>query len=96
MQVPYGVVHSSPEGRLISIVEKPVLPFSISAGINVFSPEALSSIPSNTFFDIPDFFREILAREMPVYVHEINEYWLDIGHPDDYTRADRDARMFFL
>jgi len=95
MQAPYGVVRSSPEGRLLDIEEKPVLPFCIHAGINVLSSEALSLVPKNSFFDIPDLFKEILARNMPAQVYEINEYWLDIGRMADFEQAANDYQKYW-
>lgn len=90
MQIPYGVVRCTPEGRLAGIDEKPLLPFAISAGINVFSPEALAYIPRGSFFDIPDLFTTLLAKDKAVAVYETDEYWIDIGRESDYNQADKD------
>lgn len=94
-QIPYGVVHYTADGRLTGVEEKPILSVSISAGINIVSPEALSYIPKGCFFDIPDLFRALLADNKPVSVYTTSDYWLDIGHEEDYRRADDDFFTFF-
>ena len=95
LQVPYGVVDSSPEGRITAIREKPVLRFPVSAGINVLSPAALEYIPNNTFFDMPELFRTLVDKGLAPQVYVTDEYWLDIGRQDDYSRAGLDFQERF-
>jgi dTDP-glucose pyrophosphorylase len=93
-QVPYGVVNIE-EGRVKSIIEKPVHKFFVSAGIYMLSPEALSLIPSGEFFDMPSLFEKIIDKNDKASSFPIHEYWLDIGRMNDYERANSEYHEVF-
>ncbi len=90
MQVPYGVVEATQQNKLKSIQEKPVFDFCISAGINVLTPEVLTLIPKNTFFDMPELFKKIMQLGKTTQLFETKDYWLDVGNPIDYEKALKD------
>lgn len=90
MQIPYGVVSQDADGYMTNIEEKPQHTFSINAGINVLSPETLTRIPKDTFFDMPDLFDKLLADGLRPAVYNMSEYWLDIGRISDYRRANEE------
>jgi dTDP-glucose pyrophosphorylase len=91
-QVPYGVVNIV-EQRIVDIDEKPVHRFFVNAGIYVLDPEALSDIPTQTFFDMPQLFERIIAQKEETRVFPIHEYWLDIGKMEDFKIANREYRQ---
>ncbi len=95
MHVPYGVVDFDQTKTISSLREKPAITFPISAGINVLSPEALSYIPTDQFFDMPDLYRTLLEHGHHPRVYETNEYWIDIGRQGDYTQANEDFDQYF-
>lgn len=94
VQIPYGVVRRSDDFYMEGIEEKPQHSFAVSAGINVLSPEVMSCIPHNTFYDMPELFSELLRRGMRPAVHEMTEYWLDIGRISDYRRANEEFSQY--
>jgi NDP-sugar pyrophosphorylase family protein len=85
-QVPYGVVRTK-DSRILGIDEKPIHRFFVNAGIYVLEPAALKSIPSATYFDMPSLFDCIIAIDFDTSVFPVREYWLDIGHMNDFDRA---------
>ncbi len=88
-QVPYGVVNV--EGsRILSIVEKPVHKFFVSAGIYMLSPDVLELIPKNAFYDMPTLFDALIARKKTAVSFPLREYWLDIGRIEEYERANNE------
>lgn len=93
-QVPYGVVETD-HARLLSISEKPVQQFFVSAGMYVLEPEAVDLIPRDTFFDMPMLFEALLAQGAEASVFPIREYWLDIGRLDDLERAQSEFGKVF-
>ena len=94
LEVPYRVV-SIERNRLRGIEEKPKEKFHINAGLYVINPELINYIPENTYFDMPELFK-ILAREnRETAVYPIREYWMDIGHMDDYERANGEYQRIF-
>ncbi|MFH0709177.1 MAG: nucleotidyltransferase family protein [Pseudomonadota bacterium] len=93
-QVPYGVVNID-GSRILSIEEKPVHKFFVSAGIYMLSPEVISIIPQNQFYDMPTLFEKIIATDGRASSFPIHEYWLDIGRMDDYERANSEYECVF-
>lgn len=93
-QVPYGVVNIE-NGKISSIVEKPIHKFFVSAGIYMLSPEVLSLIPNGEFFDMPSLFEKIISKNGKALSFPIHEYWLDIGRINDYEQANSEYLEVF-
>jgi NDP-sugar pyrophosphorylase family protein len=74
-------------GRVRDYVEKPVQHHDVSMGIYVFEPHALRYIEPACYLDLPDFVLRLLANGEKVCAYRFDGYWLDIGRPDDYSRA---------
>jgi dTDP-glucose pyrophosphorylase len=94
MQVPFGVIRER-GGFVEAIEEKPVQTFTVSAGIYVLSPSTLRLVPEATRFDMPALFEASIKLELRARCHRIEGYWLDIGHPRDYERANLDFDEVF-
>jgi dTDP-glucose pyrophosphorylase/CBS domain-containing protein len=86
IDVPFGVVESDGV-RVRDLREKPSLTFFINAGIYLLEPSAWDRIPENTHFDMTDLIKCLVDEERVVASFPILEYWLDIGRPEDYQRA---------
>ena len=41
---------------------------------------------------MPTLFDELIDLKKKVYTFEIENYWLDIGHKADYTKANNDIK----
>lgn len=93
-QVPYGVVNVQ-DGRIVSIEEKPTHKFFVSAGIYMLSPQILTSIPEDEFFDMPTLFEKLISNRHNTVSFPIREYWLDIGRMSDYERANSEYSGVF-
>lgn len=93
-QVPYGVVNLD-GNQIISIEEKPVYNFFVSAGIYVLSPEILQLIPKNEFYDMPTLFEKLISLNKSTVSFPIHEYWLDIGRMDEYEQANNEYHGVF-
>jgi dTDP-glucose pyrophosphorylase len=94
LEVPYGVVFIE-KNRFIGIEEKPKERFHINAGLYVINPELINYIPENTYFDMPELFKRLARENRETAVYPIREYWMDIGHMDDYERANGEYREVF-
>jgi len=86
-QVPYGVVNIE-NGKILSIEEKPVHKFFVSAGIYMLSPKSISHIPENEFYDMPTLFDKLIAMQENTVSFPLREYWLDIGRMEEYEKAN--------
>jgi len=86
VEIPYGVIETD-GARILGILEKPTQQLLINAGVYVVQPECLESIPKGEYFDMPDLFLRLVEAGKFVSVFSTDEYWLDIGHMDDYRKA---------
>jgi len=88
--VQFGVIETAATGQITEYKEKPNLDYLVSMGIYVFSPEVRDYIPLSQKFDFPDLIQCLLKNKKRVQAYESDAYWLDIGRPDDYQRANED------
>ena len=85
-KVPYGVVELDKDDNFIGVVEKPVNNYLISAGINIFSPDALSYLDGKKL-DVPQVVERLSSEGKKIGVYKIDRPWLDIGQAKDYEKA---------
>jgi len=90
VQNDYGVLHlADGDTDIVSVTgyeEKPKTSITVSMGVYAIEPEALAMVPAGRF-DIPDLVVKLLDEGMGVGAYPFEGYWLDIGRPDDYDRA---------
>jgi dTDP-4-amino-4,6-dideoxygalactose transaminase len=88
--VQFGVVETGLNGQITQYKEKPSLDYMVSMGIYVFSPNVREYIPRGQKFDFPELVQRLLAKGQRVMAYESDAYWLDIGRPDDYQKANEE------
>jgi dTDP-glucose pyrophosphorylase len=89
VSVPYGVVES--DGKFISSLnEKPKYTYYSNAGIYMFKREHVTKIPKDVFFNATDLMEKLLEEGLKIAHYPINTYWLDIGKPRDFEKAQKD------
>ena len=86
VSVPFGVIDSE-HGYATKISEKPTLNFFVNAGIYLLQPSVQNLITPGEAFDMTDLIDRLLKAKRPVATFPMREYWLDIGQPADYERA---------
>ena len=91
IDVPFGVVECD-DVRITELREKPSYTLFINAGVYLLEPTARDYIPDDTYFDMTDLIKRLLDAGRTVVSFPIIEYWLDIGRPEDYVRAQEDLR----
>ncbi|PCJ20690.1 MAG: mannose-1-phosphate guanyltransferase [Candidatus Cloacimonadota bacterium] len=88
----YGVI-SSVGSDILSIQEKPQIETEIVAGIYCLSPSVLNLIPHNSFYQMNDLLQTVLdTGRLKKYL--ISDYWLDIGHMENYEQAQKDVNEY--
>jgi len=93
-QVPYGVVNVDGE-KILSIEEKPVHSFFVSAGVYVLDSKVLDFIPNDEFYDMPTLFEKVIENNMKSVSFPIREYWLDIGRLEELEKANNEYNEVF-
>ncbi len=87
--VPYGVVHSSENGAVESMEEKPKLSYFINTGMYVLSPCLIDEIPEDTFFHMTDLAEMLLREGRKVGMYPISEdSFLDMGEFEEMRRME--------
>ena len=56
-------------------------------GVYCFSPSILRHIEPGEHLDFPDLILRLIADGEPVRGWRSNDYWLDLGRPEDYEQA---------
>lgn len=86
--IAFGVVESDGH-KYINTVEKPTIVNHINAGIYCISKSALTTIPSDSFYDMPTLFSDLVKSEQPCAVFKVRDLWYDIGNATEYEEAKR-------
>jgi len=92
----YGVVIHDADGRIQGFQEKPDPAEALSelgnCGIYCFSPEIFDYFPDRPFADwANDVFPALLDNDVPFHVHEIDDYWNDVGSLGELRQGTWDA-----
>jgi mannose-1-phosphate guanylyltransferase/mannose-1-phosphate guanylyltransferase/phosphomannomutase len=92
----YGVVLHDRDGRITGFQEKPAPEEALSnlgnCGIYVFSPEIFDYFPAEPFADwAQDVFPALLENDVPFHIHEVREYWNDVGSLGELRQGTFDA-----
>jgi dTDP-glucose pyrophosphorylase len=92
VSIPYAVLETD-NNRISNFKEKPTYTYYSNAGIYLFKKSILEIIPKNTFYNATDLLEELIKNTNKVYSYPLIGYWLDIGNPDDYAKAENDIKM---
>lgn len=92
----FGCVVHDADGRISSFVEKPQRDEAptneINAGTYLLEPGVLQVIAPGRSVSIErETFPMLLASGAPLYAYTTDDYWLDLGRPDQYLKAHRDV-----
>ena len=91
----YGVVLHDRDGRITGFQEKPDPAEALSdlgnCGIYCFSPEIFDYFPGRPFADwAEDVFPTLLENDVPFFIHEIDDYWNDVGSLEELRQGTFD------
>lgn len=91
----YGLVETSPAGRVLRFLEKPaadeVTTDTVNAGVYLLERALIERIPPGRPVSIErEFFPSLLADGIPFYGWVGRDYWLDIGSPEKYRQGVSD------
>jgi mannose-1-phosphate guanylyltransferase len=92
----YGVVLHDREGRITGFQEKPPPEEALSdlgnCGIYMFDPKIFDYFPGRPFVDwAQDVFPVLLENDVPFHIHEVREYWNDVGSLGELRQGTFDA-----
>ncbi len=91
VEIPYGVIETDGDS-ITALREKPTYTYYSNAGIYIFKKEHLKLIPKKEHFNATDLMAALYSNGKKVVHYSILDYWLDIGKPHDYQKAQKDIK----
>lgn len=88
--VDFGVIQVNKNNIVKNFFEKPTNNYLVSMGIYFLNKKILNYIPSNKYFGFDDLVLDLLQKKRKIKTQIHKGYWLDIGRPDDYEKANID------
>ncbi|MFA7370218.1 MAG: nucleotidyltransferase family protein, partial [Kiritimatiellales bacterium] len=85
-EVPFGCIEMD-HSRIVGLEEKPLLTRTINGGVYVLSPEAIQSVPKETFFPATRLFEEALEKNLSCGAYHLDGDWIDVGEPHQLRHA---------
>ncbi len=92
VQVPYAVLQTTVDNKVMGFKEKPCYTYFSNAGIYLIKSDLLKMIPKGGRFDATDFLQLIINKEKNLLSYPTKEYWLDIGKHNDLKKAQEDIQ----
>lgn len=89
-KIDFGVLETNNNNSIIGFEEKPEYTFIVSMGIYVINRSIIEKIEPGINYGFDDLMLDGVSNHLNFqsYMHE--GYWLDIGRPDDYSKANDD------
>ena len=90
-KIDFGVLELDPaDNKVTGFREKPEYSFNVSMGVYAMNRKVLEYVPHKKPFGYDNLMLLLLEKQIPVNVFPYSGYWLDIGRPDDYEKANED------
>ncbi|MFE7571038.1 NDP-sugar synthase [Streptomyces sp. NPDC057539] len=87
VRIDFGVLTTDAD-RVVGFTEKPSLDYRVSMGVYGLSRSTLDAYTPGLPLGFDEVVLDLLKAQDPPHVYEFDGYWLDIGRPDDYDRAN--------
>lgn len=90
VNLPFGIFEIEEGDEVGSIHEKPTYTYYINTGIYMMKRDVLGLIPGETSFDAIQLLEKAREEGLKVTTFPLLDYWIDIGAPEDYEKAQKD------
>ena len=92
--VPYGVIHSSENGTIESMEEKPKLSYFVNTGMYVLNPNLVEDIPQDEFYHMTHLADKLMSQGRRVGMYPISEdSFLDMGEFEEMHRMEEKLNL---
>lgn len=89
VKIDFGVLEIDLD-QVVAFREKPTHHYRVSMGVYGVSTAALRGYDAGRHFGFDDLVLDLLGAETPPASFPFDGFWLDIGRPDDYDRANEE------
>jgi NDP-sugar pyrophosphorylase family protein len=90
VEVDFGVLEVRDETTILGFREKPTLACTVSMGVYALSRRVLDRYEPGLPFGFDELLLDQLGSHEPPRAFPFDGYWLDIGRPEDYDRANQE------
>ncbi|WP_328718033.1 sugar phosphate nucleotidyltransferase [Streptomyces sp. NBC_00247] len=87
VHIDFGVL-TTDDSRVVAFTEKPSMDYRVSMGVYGLSRSTLDNYTAGLPLGFDELVLDLLKAGNPPHAYEFDGYWLDIGRPDDYDRAN--------
>lgn len=91
-----NVVVNDTGTRILDVEEKPELRLEVVAGVYCLTPDAFQYIPEDEYFGMDSLIKILIQQRQPIARFLIEDYWLDIGQVEDYSKAREEVQQSFV
>jgi dTDP-glucose pyrophosphorylase len=95
VDVPYAVMETS-NHHVLSFREKPTYTYYSNGGIYLMKRSVIDRIPKQQFYDSTDLMQSLIDDGLKLVSYPMRQYWLDIGKPEDFEKAQADIKHLNL
>jgi dTDP-glucose pyrophosphorylase len=89
VKIPYAVLEMD-KSMITGFKEKPTYTYYSNGGIYLFKKDVLKLIPKGKYFNATDLMDQLIVSKKKVITYPLYCYWLDIGKPEDFAKAQED------
>ncbi|MGC5565156.1 nucleotidyltransferase family protein [Streptomyces sp. FR-108] len=93
VRIDFGVLTTDSK-QVVGFTEKPTLDYRVSMGVYGLSRSALGGYTPGLPLGFDELVLDLLRDGTSPAAHEFDGYWLDIGRPDDYDRANAEFTTY--
>ncbi|GHE05287.1 nucleotidyltransferase family protein [Streptomyces alanosinicus] len=87
VHIDFGVL-TTDASKVVAFIEKPSMDYRVSMGVYGLSRATLDGYTAGLPLGFDELVVDLLHRQNAPHTYEFEGYWLDIGRPDDYDRAN--------
>ncbi|MET9410311.1 nucleotidyltransferase family protein [Streptomyces sp. NPDC002935] len=87
VQIDFGVL-TTDDSKVVAFTEKPSIDYRVSMGVYGLSRSTLEGYTPGLPLGFDELVLDLLRSRNEPHAYAFDGYWLDIGRPDDYDRAN--------
>lgn len=89
VDIPYAVLETE-DGHVVDFKEKPSYTYYSNGGIYLMKRDIIDYVPNDSFFNMTDLMEKLIIEGKKLLSYPFSGYWLDIGKPEDFEKAQSD------
>lgn len=87
-KIDFGVIEFDLDNHITVFREKPVFHFNVSMGIYCLKRSLIERLPKGKPYGFDNLMIDGITNKLKLIASPFDGFWLDIGRPDDYKKAN--------